>query len=140
MQITMNSQELWDSIEQQIADIRHKEWLDAVLVDKFDSLFNHYNGAISSNDFRFVFGALESLTDTLSKDDYYKNRRYKDVEMIHLQKLNEDLLIFQKVIGQEVRAEANKPEVKPVLKERLPNLDPKNETDLYENTSKRERL
>ena len=140
MQITMSSKELWDGIEKQISEIRYQEWLDAVLVDKFDSLFNHYNGAISSNDFGFVFGTLESLTATLSRDDYYKARRYKEAEMVQLQKLNEDLLIFQKIIGQEVRVEANRKKSEPVLRERFPNLEPKNETDLYENTSKRERL
>jgi hypothetical protein len=132
MQLTMNSQELWDGISTQIDAIKFKGWLDPVLVDKFDSLQNHYSGTLASGNQETLLGDVEIIVNNLSQDSYYKTKQYKEAEAETLQKLNEDLGVFYKVISAEIREAKKAPKPEAKGRDRLPNPDVKEVQKVYQ--------
>lgn len=140
MPITANSKELWVEIKKKLDEIKEKTWLDPIFVDRFDSLTNHYEGTLTGGDRTVVLGSLETITTVLSKEQYYKSRQYKESEIQILVDLNQELLVFQKILGAEVRAAAKEPKIEEKVKDRLPNPSKKDVEELYKVEQTRDRL
>lgn len=140
MPITANSKELWVEVKKKIDEIKEYKWLDPIFVDRFESLINHYDGTLIGGDRTVVLGGLETITTVLSQEQYYKSRQYKESEIIILTDLNQELLIFQKILSSEIRAAAKEPKEVPETRDRLPNPAKKDIESLYKVEQARDRL
>lgn len=132
MQIGLNSEELWDSLEIKLINVKNIKGIDPVIIDKVDAIINNYNGGISGGYQSRALGKIETLVKILSSKEYYRTRGIEASMMNKLVELSEDLDLFRKVIINEVNtSKINDTENGNVKLEKLPNLESDKEYNLY---------
>lgn len=133
MQLQFNSLELWDTIEIELINLKNRKDLDEILMQKFESLINHFNGNMAN---RFQFETIEEirlLIDTLDKESFYKIRQIESKDVKKLKALLENLLILEKVLIQEKKIFKEESIVK---RERFPNIDNDKSLKLFDKVTK----
>lgn len=115
-----NSLELWDSIELELIELKNREDLDEILVQRFDSLVNNFNGNMA-NRYQFeTIQKIETLISVLDSVTFYKIRQIDKKDVERLKALSENLSILAKVLRQEKKDFEEEPIVK---RERLKNIN-----------------
>lgn len=116
----ISSLELWDAIEIDLINFKNRKDLDEVLLQRFESLINHFNGNMGKSlQFKTV-EEIKLLTSALEGSSFYKIRQIEKKDIEKLKTLSENLSLLEKVLIQE-RKEF-KEEIR-ILKERYPNVD-----------------
>lgn len=146
MEIGLNSDELWDSLEVKLIEIKSVEGIDPILVDKIDAVINHYNGGLSRGYKDNALGKIEVLVKVLTSKEYYKTRGMETSIINKLADLADELDLFRKVVINEIRTQSNDGHVDMYEynnnAERLPSLEAESDKieKLYKDNKARPRL
>lgn len=116
----LNSLELWDDIEVKLIEFKSRNDLDPILLQRFESLINHFNGNIAGATQFETIDEIRILIEAMSSKSFFKIRQIdkKDTEI--LLGLTDSLSLLEKVLIQEKKLyKENVFEIK----ERFPNID-----------------
>ena len=133
--IQITSLELWDSLEGKVLLTSRKvEKIDSLLSSRLVNLVNHLNGNLAKNNQFVCIESIEQIVSNISKEDYYRSRKYNQDEMKEVVKLSEELSLLLKVLMSEHKAhilsDNNEKEVNKA--ERLPNINTDKAITMYE--------
>ena len=133
MQMGLSSEEIWDSLELKLINVKGIKNLDPMLVARIDAVINHYNGNITKGFKDSVLGKVEALVKILESKEYYKIRNIDGALM------NKLVELFRKVIVNEINS-AIPVDKTPVSREKLPNLATDKEEELYKDNGATPRI
>ena len=139
MQMGLSSEEIWDSLELKLINVKGIKNLDPMLVARIDAVINHYNGNITKGFKDSVLGKVEALVKILESKEYYKIRNIDGALMNKLVDLGTELDLFRKVIVNEINS-AIPVDKKTVSREKLPNLATDKEEELYKDNGATPRI
>lgn len=116
----LKSLELWEDIEIKLIEFKNRNDLDQILLQRFDSLINHFNGNIASGTQFETIDEVKILIDAMSSVSFFKIRQIDKKDTENLKILVEDLSLLEKVLIQEKKLyKENIFETR----ERFPNID-----------------
>lgn len=116
----LKSLELWDDIEVELINLKNRNDLDPILLQRFESLINHFNGNIGK---RIQFETIEEirmLIDAIKGPTFFKIRHIDKKDTEKLLSLVESLSLLEKVLIQEKRLFKENDKI---IRERFPNID-----------------